>query len=148
MTGRGGASGASGGDSGGPGGAGSASSALAEALENTTTRWAAAVSGSNSAASLELASGGKAVMAMGGFTGSDPAPTLTQFEQWVKAGDITYYLAGGGAGGGPGGQGGFSQITVVGGGALQVGHHRRRDRVPSAPAEILTRLARSFWALW
>jgi hypothetical protein len=69
------------------------------------------VTGSNSAASLELASGGKAVMAMGGFSGSDPAPTLAQFEKWVKAGDITYYIASGGFGGGGGGQGGFSQIT-------------------------------------
>ncbi|MFY9931981.1 MAG: glycosyl transferase, partial [Streptosporangiaceae bacterium] len=90
----------------------STSSALVKALEKTTTRWAAAVEGSQSAASLELASGGKAVMAMGGFTGSDPAPTLAQFEKWVKAGDITYYIAGGGMGGGPGGQGSFSQITA------------------------------------
>ena len=96
---------------GGPGGAGT-SSALDKALEKTTTRWAAAVEGSSSAASLELASGGKAVMAMGGFTGSDPAPTLAEFEQWVKAGDITYYIAGGGMGGGPGGQGSSSQITA------------------------------------
>ena len=96
---------------GGPGGA-STSSALVKALEKTTTRWAAAVEGSNSAASLELASGGKAVMAMGGFTGTDPAPTLAEFEQWAKAGDITYYIAGGGMGGGPGGQGTSSQITA------------------------------------
>jgi 4-amino-4-deoxy-L-arabinose transferase-like glycosyltransferase len=97
---------------GGPGGT-SSSSALVKALEKTTTRWAATVTGSQSATSLELASGGKAVMAMGGFTGSDPAPTLAQFEKWVKDGDITYYLAdSGGAGGGPGGQGSFSQITA------------------------------------
>ena len=49
---------------------------------------------------------------MGGFTGSDPAPTLAQFEQLAKAGDITYYIAGGGMGGGPGGQGSSSQITA------------------------------------
>jgi 4-amino-4-deoxy-L-arabinose transferase-like glycosyltransferase len=96
---------------GAPGGA-SSSSALAKALEKTTTRWAAAVEGSNSAASLELASDGKAVMAMGGFTGTDPAPTLAEFEQWADAGDITYYIAGGGIGGGPGGQGTASQITT------------------------------------
>jgi 4-amino-4-deoxy-L-arabinose transferase-like glycosyltransferase len=96
---------------GAPGGA-SSSSALTEALKKTTTRWAAAVEGSNSAASLELASGGKAVMAMGGFTGTDPAPTLAEFEQWADAGDITYYIAGGGIGGGPGGQGTSSQITA------------------------------------
>jgi 4-amino-4-deoxy-L-arabinose transferase-like glycosyltransferase len=95
---------------GAPGGA-SSSSALAKALEKTTTRWAAAVEGSNSAASLELASDGKAVMAMGGFTGTDPAPTLAEFEKWADAGDITYYIAGGGIGGGPGGQGTSSQIT-------------------------------------
>jgi 4-amino-4-deoxy-L-arabinose transferase-like glycosyltransferase len=99
---------------GSPGGA-TPSSALDKALEKTTTRWAAAVEGSSSAASLELGSGGKAVMAMGGFTGSDPAPTLAQFEQWANAGDITYYIAGGGMGGGPGGPGGqgsSSQITA------------------------------------
>jgi 4-amino-4-deoxy-L-arabinose transferase-like glycosyltransferase len=96
---------------GGPGGA-SSSSALAKALEKTTTHWAAAVEGSNSAASLELASGGKAVMAMGGFTGTDPAPTLAEFETWADEGDITYYIAGGGMGGGPGGQGTASQITT------------------------------------
>jgi 4-amino-4-deoxy-L-arabinose transferase-like glycosyltransferase len=96
---------------GSPGGVGT-SSALDKALEKTTTRWAAAVEGSNSAASLELASGGKAVMAMGGFTGTDPAPTLAEFEQWAKAGEITYYIAGGGMGGGPGGQGSSSQITA------------------------------------
>jgi hypothetical protein len=103
---------------GAPGGAGfgggtGASAALVKALEQATTRWAAAVTGSQSAASLELASGGKPVMAMGGFTGSDPSPTLAEFKAWVKAGDITYYIAGGGVGGGPGGQGGgFSQITA------------------------------------
>jgi 4-amino-4-deoxy-L-arabinose transferase-like glycosyltransferase len=96
---------------GSPGGVGT-SSALDKALKKTTTRWAAAVEGSNSAASLELASGGKAVMAMGGFTGTDPAPTLAEFEQWANAGDITYYIAGGGMGGGPGGQGSSSQITT------------------------------------
>ena len=95
-----------------PGGT-STSSALVKALEKTTTRWAAAVISSQNATSLELASGGKAVMAMGGFTGSDPSPTLAEFEQWVKAGDITYYIAGGGMGGGGGSGpgGGFSQIT-------------------------------------
>ena len=100
---------------GGPGG-GATSSALVKALEKTTTRWAAAVEGSNSAASLELASGGKAVMAMGGFTGTDPAPTLAEFEKWADAGDISYYITGGsGSGSGPGGQGGqgtSSQITT------------------------------------
>ena len=104
--------GTAGGGFGGGGAGGASSSALDKALEKTTTRWAAAVESSSSAASLELASGGKAVMGMGGFTGSDPAPTLAEFEKWADAGDITYYIAGGGRGGGPGGQGTSSQITT------------------------------------
>ncbi len=86
------------------------SAALRAALEKTTTRWAAAADGSQSAAALELATGGKAVMAIGGFTGTDPAPTLAQFKAYVAAGDIAYYIAG--SQGGPGGaSGAASQIT-------------------------------------
>jgi 4-amino-4-deoxy-L-arabinose transferase-like glycosyltransferase len=98
---------------GGGGGVGSqaVSSALKAALEKTTTRWAAATTGSQSAATLELATGGKAVMAIGGFTGSDPAPTLAQFKAYVAAGDITYFIAGG-QGGGAGGSSTSSQITT------------------------------------
>jgi 4-amino-4-deoxy-L-arabinose transferase-like glycosyltransferase len=96
---------------GGGGGSQAVSSALKAALEKTTTRWAAATTGSQSAATLELATGGKAVMAIGGFTGSDPAPTLAQFKAYVAAGDITYFIAGGQGGGGAGGSGTSSQIT-------------------------------------
>jgi 4-amino-4-deoxy-L-arabinose transferase-like glycosyltransferase len=96
---------------GGVGAGQSVSSALRTALEQATTRWAAATDGSQSAATLELATGGKAVMAIGGFTGSDPAPTLAQFKAYVAAGDITYYLAGGQGGGPGGGNGTASQIT-------------------------------------
>jgi 4-amino-4-deoxy-L-arabinose transferase-like glycosyltransferase len=85
-------------------GATATSSALTSALKSTTTRWAAAAIGSQSAAPLELASG-KAVMSIGGFNGGDNAPTLAQFEKYVAAGDITYFIAGG-QGGGPGGPGG------------------------------------------
>ena len=46
-------------------------------------------------------------MAIGGWSGSDPAPTLAQFKAYVAAGDISYYVAGGG--GGPGG--GNSEIA-------------------------------------
>jgi 4-amino-4-deoxy-L-arabinose transferase-like glycosyltransferase len=93
------------------GGQASVSSALRTALEKTTTRWAAATVGSQSAASLELATGGKAVMAIGGFTGTDPAPTLAQFKAYVAAGDISYFIAGGQGGGPGGGSGTSSQIT-------------------------------------
>jgi 4-amino-4-deoxy-L-arabinose transferase-like glycosyltransferase len=102
------------GGTGGPGGFGgqSASSALVTLLKATNTRWAAATMGSQSAATLQLASG-KAIMAMGGFSGSDPAPTLAQFESYVAKGQIGYYVAGGGMGGGPGGgQGSTSQIST------------------------------------
>jgi hypothetical protein len=85
--------------------------ALAALLTSTTTKWAAATVGDQSAAGLELASG-RAVMAVGGWSGSDPTPTLAQFQEWVKNGDIQYFIAGsqggggGGFGGGPGGSSG------------------------------------------
>jgi len=59
-------------------------------------RWVAAVVGSNSAAGYQLATGDP-VMAVGGFNGTDPAPTLSQFEADVRHGEIHYFLAGGGA---------------------------------------------------
>ena len=92
----------------GPGGDATVDSALVALLQKATdSRWAAATVGSQTAASLELASGGVPVMAIGGFVGSDPAPTLAQFQAYVAAGDIHYFIAGGGMGGG----GGNSEIT-------------------------------------
>ncbi len=70
--------------------------------------WAAAAVGSNSAAGYQLASE-EPVMAIGGFNGSDPSPTLAQFQQYVADGAIHYFIAGGGGfGGGTGGPGGSS----------------------------------------
>jgi 4-amino-4-deoxy-L-arabinose transferase-like glycosyltransferase len=101
----------SGGMGGGPGGFGGpgfggpgdpeTSSEMGQLLAKTTTKWAAATSGSQTAASLELASG-KSVIGVGGWDGSDPAPTLAEFQQYVADGQITYYVDGG-RGGGPGG---------------------------------------------
>ncbi len=71
----------------------------------------AATSGSQSAASLELATGGEPVMAIGGFSGEGGNLTLAQFESYVKAGDIHYYIASGGNGGPGGGAGSSSSIT-------------------------------------
>jgi hypothetical protein len=34
-------------------------------------------------------------MAIGGFNGTDPAPTLAEFEKLVSAGDIHYFIGGG-----------------------------------------------------
>jgi 4-amino-4-deoxy-L-arabinose transferase-like glycosyltransferase len=98
-----------GGVGGGPGGGGQADSAVVALLTATGTRWAAATTGSMSAAPLQLASG-RPVMAIGGFTGSDPSPTLAEFQSYVRSGQIRYYIAGGGFGGG-GGRGGGSSIS-------------------------------------
>jgi 4-amino-4-deoxy-L-arabinose transferase-like glycosyltransferase len=63
-------------------------------------RWVASTVNSNSAAGYQLATGG-AVMAIGGFNGTDPTPTLAQFESYVAHGEIHYFIAGGsGVGGG------------------------------------------------
>ncbi|WUD69833.1 glycosyltransferase family 39 protein [Nocardia sp. NBC_00508] len=56
--------------------------------------WVAAAIGSNSAAGLQLATE-LPVMPIGGFNGSDPSPTLEQFEQYVAEGRIHYFIGGG-----------------------------------------------------
>ncbi|MFC7510495.1 hypothetical protein ACFQV4_03045 [Streptomyces thermocarboxydus] len=66
--------------------------------------WAAATVGAQNAASYQLATG-EPVMAVGGFNGTDPSPTLAQFQQYVKDGRIHYFVSSGGMGGG-GGRGG------------------------------------------
>jgi hypothetical protein len=43
-----------------------------------------------------------AVLAIGGWSGSDNAPTLAQFQEWVKDGKIGYFIASDSEGG-PGG---------------------------------------------
>ena len=89
---------------GGPGGE-QVSTELADMLKSAGTRWAAATMGSQGASSMMLGTG-TAVMAVGGFTGSDPSPTLAQFQTYVANGEIHYFVAGGG---GPGR--GNSEIT-------------------------------------
>ena len=44
-------------------------------------------------------------MPIGGFSGSDPSPTLAQFQSYVADGQIHYYIVStsGPGGGGPGG---------------------------------------------
>ncbi len=68
--------------------------------------WIVAVGGSTTAAPLILISG-EPVMSMGGFTGSEPVPTLSQFERLADEGKIQYVLVGGGGFGGFGRFGGF-----------------------------------------
>lgn len=56
-------------------------------------RWMLAVVGSNQAAGYQLASG-HSVMPVGGYNGTDPAPTLAEFQALVAQGQIHYYVAG------------------------------------------------------
>jgi 4-amino-4-deoxy-L-arabinose transferase-like glycosyltransferase len=83
--------------------------ALATLLKTGASRyrWAAATQTSDTAASMELASGGVPVMALGGFRGSDPAISLAGFEKLVAQHQVHYYMAGGGGFGGGRGGGGF-----------------------------------------
>jgi 4-amino-4-deoxy-L-arabinose transferase-like glycosyltransferase len=66
-----------------------------------TATWLVAVSSANAAGPLQLSSG-IPVMAMGGFMGGDPAPTLDQLEADVREGRLRYVLLDG-RGAGPGG---------------------------------------------
>ncbi|NEB64276.1 glycosyltransferase family 39 protein [Streptomyces diastaticus] len=72
--------------------------------------WVAAAVGSQNAASYQLGTG-EPVMAVGGFNGTDPSPTLAQFKEYVADGRIHYFIAGGMGGGMGGGSGSSSQIT-------------------------------------
>ncbi len=60
--------------------------------------WVAATVGSNSAASYQLASRDP-VMAIGGYNGTDPAPTLAAFKALVAAGKVHWFIAGSTGGG-------------------------------------------------
>jgi len=73
-------------------------------------RWAAATVGAESAGPLQLASG-EPVMAIGGFNGTDDAPTLAEFEHMVVAGEIHYFVGANQASFG-GGSGPAAQITA------------------------------------
>ena len=84
------------------------SSELAQTLNENASdfTWVAAGIGSQTAAGYQLSTGNP-VMPVGGFNGSDPSPTLEQFQQYVAQGQIHWFIAGssGGPGGmGPGGQ--------------------------------------------
>ncbi len=54
-------------------------------------RWAAATVGAESAAPFQLASG-QPVLAIGGFNGTDPSPTLAEFRKLVAAREIHYFI--------------------------------------------------------
>ncbi|MER6158552.1 glycosyltransferase family 39 protein [Streptomyces sp. NPDC001868] len=75
--------------------------------------WAAAAIGAQNAASYQLSTGDP-VMAIGGFNGTDPSPTLAEFKEYAADGKIHYFISsgsGGGMGGGGSSDGTSSQIT-------------------------------------
>lgn len=104
---------------GGPGGIGgllnatTANSEVVAALQTNASsyRWVAAAIGSQNAAGLQLGAQ-LPVMAIGGFNGSDPSPTLAQFQAYVAAKQIHYFLAGSGFGGQNGGSDAATQIST------------------------------------
>jgi 4-amino-4-deoxy-L-arabinose transferase-like glycosyltransferase len=59
--------------------------------------WAAAAVTANGAAPLQIASG-EPIMAIGGFNGTDPAPSLDEFKELVAQGKIHYFIGSGGGG--------------------------------------------------
>jgi 4-amino-4-deoxy-L-arabinose transferase-like glycosyltransferase len=101
-----------GGFGGGPGGGLDGNTQVSSALTTLLTAgsagytWTAATVGSESAAPLQLATG-KPVLAIGGFNGTDPTPSLAQFERLVSEHKIHYFVGqnrssfGGGSGAAP-----------------------------------------------
>jgi 4-amino-4-deoxy-L-arabinose transferase-like glycosyltransferase len=73
--------------------------------------WVAATVGANNASSYQLATE-KSVMPIGGFNGSDPAPTLAEFKARVAAGAIHYFIGGAGIGQASGGSNVSAQISA------------------------------------
>jgi 4-amino-4-deoxy-L-arabinose transferase-like glycosyltransferase len=96
---------------GGPGGRDQVSSQLISYLEKNRdgATWLLAVPSAQSASSIILQTG-QAVIAMGGFTGSDPAMTVAKLQAYVNAGKLHYVMTGGG---GPGGEGSSSVTSWV-----------------------------------
>jgi 4-amino-4-deoxy-L-arabinose transferase-like glycosyltransferase len=104
------------GDGGGIGGNTSDSALLQYLVTNRgNASWIVAVSGSQQAGSIEIATG-LPVMAMGGFTGSDPTPKLDELKSYIASGKLRFVITGsnGAAGGfaGPGLPGGNNSGSI------------------------------------
>jgi 4-amino-4-deoxy-L-arabinose transferase-like glycosyltransferase len=110
FAGRGGTGGGAAGGGGGFLNSSTSSAALTKLLQSNASQysWVAATVNSNSAAGYQLASDDP-VMAIGGFNGTDPAPSLSQFKTYVSEGKIHYFISGGGGGGF--GQGGTADVS-------------------------------------
>nr|WP_240974147.1 glycosyltransferase family 39 protein [Nonomuraea sp. FMUSA5-5] len=96
-------------------GAGTPSAELTALLKSGAAgyTWVAATVGSNNAAGYQLATE-LPVMAVGGFNGTDPAPTLERFQQYVAEGRIHYFVGTGmgGAGRSTGGSDDAARIAA------------------------------------
>lgn len=88
---------------GGPGMGGGLSDEVVAYLQRHqgSAKYLVAASGSQTTASVIIATG-EPVVTIGGFGGSDPAPTVTQLAQMVRDGELKYVLVSSG-GGRPGG---------------------------------------------
>ena len=113
------------------------SRALVKLLEQGASgyKWVAATVGSQEAAPLELATGGEPVMAIGGFNGTDPSPTLAQFKAMVAQGEIHYYLGANSQSFG----GGNSSSAIT----TWVAAHYKKETVGSTTVYDLTQLKSS-----
>ncbi|GAA4355624.1 glycosyltransferase family 39 protein [Microbacterium rhizosphaerae] len=108
-SGRGGFTGGQTGPGGGAGGDTASSSLLSYLEQNRgTAKYLVAVFGAQSAASLITATDGESVLPIGGFNGTDPAPTFAAFTEMVASGELKYVMVSG-QGGFGGGFGGGSQ---------------------------------------
>jgi len=92
--------------------AGAVSPAEAKLLAGNASsyRWIAAAVGSQEAAGYQLATGFP-VMPIGGFNGSDPSPTLAQFQALVAQHRIHWFISAGASGGKP--NGGSRDSTAI-----------------------------------
>ncbi|NUW43997.1 glycosyltransferase family 39 protein [Nonomuraea rhodomycinica] len=83
---------------GGPGGGVSASMVTYLLAHQGRAEWLVAVDSAQQASSIILSTG-EPVIAMGGFTGSDPAMTVDRLKELVSSGRLRYVLSGGDRGG-------------------------------------------------
>ncbi|MEU1720694.1 glycosyltransferase family 39 protein [Nonomuraea sp. NPDC005692] len=92
--------------------AGTPPAELTALLRQDGYTWTAATVGSNNAAGYQLATG-LPVMAVGGFNGTDPAPTLDRFKQHVAQRRIHYFIGTGMGGFGSPGTGGSGEAARI-----------------------------------
>ncbi len=75
--------------------------------------WLVATASAMQAAPIQLTSG-RPVLAMGGFSGGDPAMTVAKLQELVRTGQLRYVLVGGGGGPANGSQSVTAWVTQHG----------------------------------